>query len=194
MYYYYYYYKQFLAVIDWVSKIWQNLDSSLIKESFDYCGITSCRVESFHSVLKHMLTQQTIIREFVTDIDASDDCDEFQTDNLSDLENEVNDSSDSSIDYPTSFQSSPSPQSATSNSQSSASIEQSTSFQSSPSPQSAKSNSQSSASIEQSTSLQSSSSPQSATSNSHPINAVEIVKRKRGRPKGSKNKKTVNKQ
>ena len=42
----------YVKITEWITSIWNNFDSNLIKKSFKYCGITSINKEDYHSQLK----------------------------------------------------------------------------------------------------------------------------------------------
>ena len=64
----------YVAVITWLSEIWQNFDDQLICERFDTCGITS--QTGISSILKKIMDGETVTGEVVT----SDDEPEIEVD------------------------------------------------------------------------------------------------------------------
>jgi hypothetical protein len=64
----------YVALITWLSEIWQNFDDQLICESFDTCGITS--QTGISSILKKIMDGETVTGEVVT----SDDEPEIEVD------------------------------------------------------------------------------------------------------------------
>ena len=64
----------YVAVITWLSEIWQNFDDQLICESFDTCGITS--QTGISSILKKIMDGETVTGEVV----SSDDEPEIEVD------------------------------------------------------------------------------------------------------------------
>ena len=56
--------------IEWLSQIWNEFSISLLRESFDKCGITSS--DSLHSVLAQMLAQKEVYSDVVEDSEEYD--------------------------------------------------------------------------------------------------------------------------
>ncbi|CAF1007838.1 unnamed protein product [Brachionus calyciflorus] len=81
----------YAKAIGWLSEIWNELDSSIIKTSFEVCVITSNNDEDFHSTLKTFL-QSGPIDEYLETNDGENDIDGF--DNHCETDDEVNDQDD----------------------------------------------------------------------------------------------------
>ena len=64
--------------IQWISEIWQEFDSDLIKKSFSLCGITSSQTNEYHNQLKHLILNKNLVED-VTE-DHYDSIDGFNTD------------------------------------------------------------------------------------------------------------------
>ncbi|CAF0945799.1 unnamed protein product [Brachionus calyciflorus] len=65
--------------IQWLSDIWKEFNPELISNSFAYCGILN--QFNLHSALSHILKNNTIINDFIEDLDESDEiADHFSTD------------------------------------------------------------------------------------------------------------------
>ena len=45
----------YAMVLQWISEIWDELDSNLIARSFDNCGITSSKLSDFNNQLRHFV-------------------------------------------------------------------------------------------------------------------------------------------
>lgn len=63
----------------WLAEIWDNFDPSIIRSSFDVCGITSTNREFFHQNLSTMLTHNILFEENVEE----DDGESYEVDGLS---------------------------------------------------------------------------------------------------------------
>lgn len=66
----------YAKAIGWLSEIWDEFDSSIIKTSFEVCGITSDNDDDFHSTLKTFL-QSGPIEEYLETNDGENDIDGF---------------------------------------------------------------------------------------------------------------------
>jgi hypothetical protein len=68
--------------ISWLSNIWEDFDTDLIVNSFDQCGIVSQYM--LHHSLKHILTNQQIIFNYIDNLQEHDEIDSFDSneDNL----------------------------------------------------------------------------------------------------------------
>ena len=81
----------YTQVIVWISEIWNQLESRIISDSFDRCGVTSRQVFELHTQLQAFLEKNQV--DMIDDYDQSDeldafDCDNFYTDlNLTDFSN-----------------------------------------------------------------------------------------------------------
>ena len=64
--------------IQWISEIWQEFDSDLIKKLFSLCGITSSQTNEYHNQLKHLILNKNLVED-VTE-DHYDSIDGFNTD------------------------------------------------------------------------------------------------------------------
>jgi hypothetical protein len=53
----------YAKVIEWISEIWSDFDSSLIANSFDQCGITSKDTTAYSSQLRHFLSTRQLVDE-----------------------------------------------------------------------------------------------------------------------------------
>ena len=60
----------YALAIQWISDIWRDFDPSKIKNSFEYCGITS--QDSLHSVLKKIYEEHRIMNSYI-DINTEED-------------------------------------------------------------------------------------------------------------------------
>ncbi|CAF0774012.1 unnamed protein product [Brachionus calyciflorus] len=68
----------YIQVINWISEIWDQLDSGIIRDSFDRCGITSSQIIDFHSQLQGFLEKNQI--NMIEDYDHADEIDGFVDD------------------------------------------------------------------------------------------------------------------
>ncbi|RNA17277.1 pogo transposable element with KRAB domain-like [Brachionus plicatilis] len=68
----------YVKCIEWLSDIWLSLDSNLIARSFDSCGITS--QFNLHTALDHMMKTNSLMNDFVDDLNEADDIDGFEDD------------------------------------------------------------------------------------------------------------------
>ncbi|CAF0829312.1 unnamed protein product [Brachionus calyciflorus] len=69
--------------IKWLSQIWAEFDSTIIKSSFDHCGITTNNSSDFHSSLRHIL-EQGLIKDFVDNDEGDNSLNAFERDYLED--------------------------------------------------------------------------------------------------------------
>ncbi len=65
--------------IEWLSQIWLEFNITLLRESFDKCGITSS--DSLHSVLAQMLAEKEVYSDVLEDAEEHDQIDGFDPDN-----------------------------------------------------------------------------------------------------------------
>jgi hypothetical protein len=61
----------YAVAISWISEIWDEFDPTIIKESFDYCGITQNKMSGFHKQLQAFIENGLL--EYVDDSDDADD-------------------------------------------------------------------------------------------------------------------------
>ncbi|CAF0843188.1 unnamed protein product [Brachionus calyciflorus] len=65
----------YVKSITWLSEIWRDFDSNLLKESFDHCGITS--QYQLHSALDHIVKSNVLISDYIDDASSNDDLENF---------------------------------------------------------------------------------------------------------------------
>jgi hypothetical protein len=65
----------YATAINWISQIWDELDTQMIANSFKLCGITQSSYQSCHSQLKAFLDMGTI--ETVEEEDGADEIEGF---------------------------------------------------------------------------------------------------------------------
>jgi hypothetical protein len=71
-------------LVNWISEIWESMDTNLIAKSFDVCGITS-NGESLSSILKTVLSSNESITDYVVDQCVSEEF-ELNDNDLFDVE------------------------------------------------------------------------------------------------------------
>ena len=64
---------RYAKVIEWISEIWSDLDSSSIANSFDQCGITSKDTAAYSSQLRHFLRTRQLVDEIEPDNNGGDE-------------------------------------------------------------------------------------------------------------------------
>ncbi|CAF0916277.1 unnamed protein product [Brachionus calyciflorus] len=74
----------YAKAIQWISEIWNEFNPSIIKSSFQVCGITSDQNTHFHSTLKHFLTNGPI-NEYVDSNDGENELEGFENNSESEL-------------------------------------------------------------------------------------------------------------
>ena len=70
----------YTTVIQWLSDIWRDFDSNIIRNSFDQCGITS--QSNLHSALRAVVEQNKTFNKFVDDFYEADEIYGFTNDDL----------------------------------------------------------------------------------------------------------------
>ena len=66
-------------LVNWISEIWESMDTNLIAKSFDVCGITS-NGESLSSILKTVLSSNEAITDYVVDQCESEELELYDND------------------------------------------------------------------------------------------------------------------
>ncbi|RNA33693.1 pogo transposable element with KRAB domain-like [Brachionus plicatilis] len=68
----------YVKTISWLSEIWKDFSSTLIIKSFSQCGI----IDQFnlHSTLSYIMKTNTIIADYIDELDEGDEIDGFDTD------------------------------------------------------------------------------------------------------------------
>ena len=67
----------YAKVITWIAEIWNELDRGLIIDSFDKCGITTEDPTLFHQQLRHFVTNDELVQEYIDDDDGMRDLNAF---------------------------------------------------------------------------------------------------------------------
>ncbi len=101
----------YAKVTNWLSELWDSFPNHLIKNSFDFCGITSKHVNDYHMVLKCLLRNETVIQNYVDDLQPEDDAEGFEDDyrlfqtdsNAIDNEQETNETNNNLVPEPDSM-------------------------------------------------------------------------------------------
>ena len=84
----------YAMVLQWISEIWDELDSNLIARSFDNSGITSSKLTDSNNQLRHFVRASEFVDEVQPDDSAQNDDlfeekdDEIQTQTIIDSESE----------------------------------------------------------------------------------------------------------
>ena len=84
----------YAMVLQWISEIWDELDSNLIACFFDNCGITSSKLTDSNNQLRHFVRTTEFVDEVQPDDSAQNDDlfeekdDETQTQTIIDSESE----------------------------------------------------------------------------------------------------------
>jgi hypothetical protein len=60
-------------MINWIVKGWNELTKLDIAKSFQYCGLTSSKIEDYHKVLKDMINTNIVAPSTTIDIQAPDE-------------------------------------------------------------------------------------------------------------------------
>ena len=71
----------YARIIEWMSKTWQEFSSHTIIESFRKCGITAFHDENLHSALRQMIEKSETFKDYVINLESSDELDAFDPDN-----------------------------------------------------------------------------------------------------------------
>ena len=83
----------YAMVLQWISEIWDELDSNLIARSFDNCGIISSKLSDFNNQLRHFVRTTEFADKVQPDDSAqSDDLFEENGDDWEEQTQTINDS------------------------------------------------------------------------------------------------------
>ncbi len=74
----------YTQVINWVSETWVNFNKTIIRESFDYCGITQYDRAYFHKQLQSFLQDGSL--DMVADVEPEDELTHCFADDVDALE------------------------------------------------------------------------------------------------------------
>ena len=75
-------------VIKWLSEIWNTFPNYLLKNSFDYCGITSRHVNDYHLVLKSIIQNNIVQQNYIDDLLDEDEMEGFDDELFQDIDND----------------------------------------------------------------------------------------------------------
>lgn len=68
-----------MLVIQWISEIWSELETDLVVDSFQRCGITSSDSQNFHHQLRHFFLNNELINDMIDDDDDNDELNGFNS-------------------------------------------------------------------------------------------------------------------
>lgn len=88
-----------MNVLNWLSIIWDEFDSVLVKKSFKCCGITSKDEKDFHSASSQMITKRSTLNDFIDNLVPSDEIDGFDPDDVATFDNEIDDEETNEIEF-----------------------------------------------------------------------------------------------